>query len=1560
VKQRWIGLVVLFIAMLALLAGDLIVATLANRGESAIATAEQRRFESYTLADELRQSSDDLTRMARTFVVTGDPRFEEYFRQILAIREGLAPRPIDYGGVYWDFVTATGEAPHLAGDAAALQELMRDIGFSEDEFLLLSTAMAESDALAAIEERAMNAVKGIFPDEDGSFTIAGAPDPELARELMYSADYHDAKAQVMAPIDDFLSLIDERTATEVALLRARGEGLRALGFALLLATALLVFVALAFGGWQAAAAGRRSAAVAVEDAGDEGVLSAWPIALAALTVAVAIATLAWWNQAQFERQKRADLATELSNVLDSTSQGVEHWIDNREDEALIWGNLDEVREDLEALLRARSAGRPLVDAPEQARLRKTFAPLLEDRSYEGFLLLSEDGSVLASDRDARIGRTSEDLLAPESLAAVLGGPRYSAVHLPVRTRGESTDGPSATVTMFVVAAVRNHGETSIGALALEIDPHTQFSEVLHRRRFGRSGESYAFNRSGRFISKSRFTGQLRELGLIQPGEETILNLGIRDPGANLAEGEGPVVSRDEMPLTLMARTAVAGHDGTNLDGYNDYRGVPVIGAWEWNATHGYGIATEIDVEEAYAPLYSTRRLSVVAAAFSVGLVIALTGLFLWMRIRMARAQAELQALVHQVQQQATELENVSSIICRWGPDGRIRFMNDYGCELFGYSSDELLGQPIVGTIVPDRETERRNVQRMIDEIAADPSSCETDEAENIRKNGDPLWVAWRNKPILNADGSLREILTIGIDITERRRAEHETTEQKQLLETTLESLTHPFYVIDANDYSIRVANSAARALGASGATTCHALSHDRDTPCDGEDHPCPLIEVKRTGRPVTVEHVHPDSERNPRHVEVHGYPIFDTEGNVVQMIEYSLDITERKRFEAELQRSEERFRTIVSNIPGVVYRCLMDDDWTMLHISDEIENLSGYPAKDFLGDSPKRSFASILHPDDIERIAENAARAVKARVPYTNEYRVIDTKGMVHWVYAKGQAIYDEEGNPLCLDGAIFDVTDKKTMELQLHDARDAAEAANRAKSTFLANMSHELRTPMNAIIGYSEMLAEDAEDEGHEEMIPDLSKINAAGKHLLALINDILDLSKIEAGRMDLYLERFDLRQMLDEAAATVAPLVTTNENRLVTDFGDDLGSVRADLTKLRQAMFNLLSNAAKFTRNGTITLAATRESREGGDWVSLSVTDTGIGIGEDKLEHVFEEFSQADGSTTRDFGGTGLGLPISRRFCRMMGGDITVSSEPGVGSTFTIELPAQVDALEAAKASIQADRREAPEVEPGVRPILVIDDDADSQDLLQRTLQAEGYAVVTASSGEEGLELAGRLRPSLITLDVMMPGMDGWAVLQQLKADPELRQVPVMMVTIIGDKGLGYTLGAVDYLTKPVDRDALRRSVKQLVAPSGAQHALVVDDDENIRSMLRRALEADGWSVAVAENGSLALGRVAERRPDLVLLDLMMPVMDGFEFVLHFRNLEGCSAVPIIAVTAKDLSEEERQRLVGGVERIVAKGALSRDQLLDQVRDLVGRRGLPVTAGGGETDPAGTTGLE
>jgi GAF domain-containing protein/CheY-like chemotaxis protein/anti-sigma regulatory factor (Ser/Thr protein kinase) len=500
----------------------------------------------------------------------------------------------------------------------------------------------------------------------------------------------------------------------------------------------------------------------------------------------------------------------------------------------------------------------------------------------------------------------------------------------------------------------------------------------------------------------------------------------------------------------------------------------------------------------------------------------------------------------------------------------------------------------------------------------------------------------------------------------------------------------------------------------------------------------------------------------------------------------------------------------------------------------------------------------------------------------------------------------------------------------EIGDKSRQLEAADRHKSEFLANMSHELRTPLNAIIGYSEMLQEDAVDLGAEQFTDDLKKINAAGKHLLELINAVLDLSKIEAGKMELYLESFEVAPLVRDIAAVIQPLAVKNANRLDLHCAAEVGTMRADLTKVRQALFNLLSNACKFTERGTVTLTVGREEVDGRDWLAFSVRDTGIGMTPEQLARLFEAFTQADAATTRRYGGTGLGLALSRRLCRMMGGDVTAESEDGQGSVFTIRLPAHVaDAVEEPATSAVVESMPS-----GAGTVLVIDDEAAVRDLMQRFLTREGFRVVTAAGGEEGLRRARELRPDAITLDVMMPGLDGWAVLSALKADPDVAGIPVIMLTIVDDKNLGYALGAADYLTKPIDRERL---VTVLAKHRRDLPVLVVDDDATVRQLLRRMLESEGYAVVEAENGRGALATLREARPSVVLLDLMMPEMDGFEFVAELRRHEPWRTIPVIVVTARDLSHEDRERLNGYVQKILQKGTHGRDELLAEVRELV-----------------------
>ena len=661
-------------------------------------------------------------------------------------------------------------------------------------------------------------------------------------------------------------------------------------------------------------------------------------------------------------------------------------------------------------------------------------------------------------------------------------------------------------------------------------------------------------------------------------------------------------------------------------------------------------------------------------------------------------------------------------------------------------------------------------------------------------------------------------------------------------------------------------------------------------------------------------------------------PVRDREGRIVAGVVAWSDVTERKRAEEALHETRARLEHLLAASPAVLYalevtRTAVTPSW----VGDNITRVMGYSA-----DEAVRSawWPTHLHPED-RTSAYTTHAALLAQGEANSEYRFRHKDGTYRWIRDELRLTQGAHGETLEAVGAWLDITERKRAEAALEEKSRELAAASNAKSQFLANVSHELRTPLNAILSYSQLLLEELEDLGQHDFVPDLKKIHAAGAHLLGLINDILDLSKIEAGKMDLYLETFDVRTVVGDVVALVRPLVERNANTLDVRWADGIGAMRADVTKLRQALFNLLSNATKFTEHGTVSLTVTREPIDGIDSVTFAVADSGIGMSPEQIGKLFQAFAQADSSTTRKYGGTGLGLAISRHFCRMMGGDIAVESEIGKGSTFTIRLPAEV-AGPATTSEPGTEPTSGPPSDSGPT-LLVIDDDATARDLMQRFLATEGFRIVTASSGADGLRLAKELRPDAITLDVLMPGMDGWAVLTALKGDHELEDIPVIMLTIIEERSMAYALGASEYLTKPIDRSRLIAVLERYRREDEAQTILVVEDDPATRDFLRRALEPGGWAVDEAENGQTGLARVEESRPGLILLDLMMPEMDGFEFITELRRHERWRSIPVVVITAKDLTAEDHRRLNGYVAAIVQKSAYSREELLAELRDLL-----------------------
>ncbi len=497
---------------------------------------------------------------------------------------------------------------------------------------------------------------------------------------------------------------------------------------------------------------------------------------------------------------------------------------------------------------------------------------------------------------------------------------------------------------------------------------------------------------------------------------------------------------------------------------------------------------------------------------------------------------------------------------------------------------------------------------------------------------------------------------------------------------------------------------------------------------------------------------------------------------------------------------------------------------------------------------------------------------------------------------------------------------DTRTKEME--ESRDEALEANEQRSKFFANMSHELRTPLNAILGYGEMLYEECEDLGYEDLMPDLKKITSSGTHLLSLINNILDLSKIESGKMELYLTSFEIEKVVETLRDINAPLANKNDNGFKINVQEAIGSMTQDETKLRQCVTNFLSNAFKFTKNGLVTLDVSTIDKDGIEMIEFKVTDDGEGMSAEGVAKVFEEYEQAERSTSATHGGTGLGLPISKRFAELMGGGVTVSSEKGKGSEFTIYIPRICDDVE------DLDNEEINSLK-GENLCVLIDDDVAMHDLVKRTIKKAGLTLLGATNGEQGLNMIREVKPKLILLDVLMPGRDGWSILKECKSDKSIKDIPVIMVSQMSQESLAFSLGADDYLTKPIERNKFLKIVKKFVGSNTKDNTiLIVDDDENTRDILSRALDDSGFKAITAKDGKEGLKKL-DHSPTLIVLDLEMPRMDGFEFLEKFVTMEFEKKPNVIVYSGKELTEVQEDLLKSNVEGLLKKDEVSINQL-------------------------------
>lgn len=618
----------------------------------------------------------------------------------------------------------------------------------------------------------------------------------------------------------------------------------------------------------------------------------------------------------------------------------------------------------------------------------------------------------------------------------------------------------------------------------------------------------------------------------------------------------------------------------------------------------------------------------------------------------------------------------------------------------------------------------------------------------------------------------------------------------------------------------------------------------------------------------------------------------------------------------EVERQKEYFEALISSAPVAIITIGLDGNVTSW--SPAAENLFGYTEEEAIGANIDDLVSN--HPD----VREDAEKLTQQYIADIGKIQLKSQRthkdGHLIDVAINAMPVHVEEG----VSGYIAIYNDISELE----KARRDAEEANQAKSAFLANMSHELRTPLNAIIGFTRIVKRKATDKLPDKQINNLDKVLVSAEHLLGLINTVLDISKIEAGRMDLHITNFDIKSLVDLVLVTSQPLVRKEKVNLISELPDELPTVHSDLEKIKQILINLVSNAAKFTHEGEIKVSVNAVN----DHLQIAVTDTGIGISSDSIDRIFQEFQQADVSTTREYGGTGLGLSISRSLARLLGGDLYVTSELGVGSTFKLSLPfyyGQSTQDHEAKPVAESE-------DDNARLVLVIDDNEDAIYLIRESLEEAGYQVAIARNGEAGLQLARELNPFAITLDIMMPKKDGWQVLHDLKADPDTHDIPVIMISIVDKKALGYRLGASDYLVKPLKDEQIHQSLKKITRTNGnkpIKRMLVVDDDPNVADMVQQLLEDNDYKIESAQDGLIALEKIRENKPDAILLDLMMPRLDGFGLIEELNKDPDLKRIPVIVLTAKLLDENEKKALKESVGRVIHKQGLSSNILLAEI---------------------------
>ena len=855
------------------------------------------------------------------------------------------------------------------------------------------------------------------------------------------------------------------------------------------------------------------------------------------------------------------------------------------------------------------------------------------------------------------------------------------------------------------------------------------------------------------------------------------------------------------------------------------------------------------------------------------------------------------------------------MLCIAGFDGYFKELNPMWEKTLGFTVEELKAKPFIEFVHPeDQEATIAEAQK----IMTTGEDVVSFENRYLCKDGSYKWLLW------SSTVSFEEQLYYAVarDITERKQAE---VHYRDLYENAPDMMA----VVDLVSGKILECNQTlADVIGRSKEEITGSSFLELYVPESIEAARQTFSAFVETGEVIRQERTLRRVDGSTIDVLLQATPMRDATGKIIASRSTWRDVTKQKEAEKALASQEALYRTLIEAAPQVIW--VADADGQVALLNKAWHEFSGLTDEESLG----TRWAEALHPEDLPDVLAKWERAYRNGETYSGECRFRAKDGFYQTFIFIGTPVRDESGKIINWVGINTNIADRVEAEIALQEAKDAAEYANRAKSEFLATMSHELRTPLNAVIGFSEILRDEILGTINDEQKELVLDIHTSGNHLLAMINDILDLSKIEAGKMELQLENFSIKEAVTEVNTIVTALANKKQIQLSLEFDQEV-SIEADKIKFKQILYNLLSNAIKFTDEGG---EVTTKFEVSNTALLGSVTDTGVGISAQDREKLFQPFTQLDASSTRAHSGTGLGLALTNRLIELHGGKIWVESEIEKGSTFSFTFPLRQQEEGSEVTAPDVSNAETATFFNNNRTILVAEDDEQAAQLLGIYLTEAGYRVEYVTNGEEAITKASEIHPFAITLDILLPQKDGWQVLREIKMNPDLRSIPVIIVSATEERQLAFGLGAVDHLVKPIDKDALIASLRSLKLPSGdgSSRVLVVDDDPQTVRLLSTVLTSDGYEVLKVYGGSEAIETAISQSPDLIILDMIMPQVDGFQVIRCLTDDPRTRDIPIVICTALDLTDQDRDRLNGQIRSVIPKAGNVKEELLAAIRRI------------------------